>query len=197
MQKNTKIEDPYQIFSQPNVPLQKNLKMTVHLWSIPFQKMNFNWIFIIFLAQNCYQQSGNHLHLATAFQQQQLLRLWTLMHRGCMAGSSTMKKDCRTLKYLFCPQIFNWLITISTNNVKYKKNWSFEIKGQTKQKRKMLNESFFFYFLEAGINKRGSSVSTINFTVLPWEQNYLSLCWNVFLSRSFSDRIDFLRFFPE
>jgi hypothetical protein len=55
-----------------------------------------------------------------------------------------MKKDCRTLKYLFCPQIFNWLITISTNNVKYKKNWSFEVKGQTKQKRKMLNESFFF-----------------------------------------------------
>jgi hypothetical protein len=65
------------------------------------------------------------------------------------------------------------LITISTNNVKYKKNWSFEVKGQTKQKREMLNESFFFYFLEAGINKRGSSVSTINFTVLPCEQNYL------------------------
>jgi hypothetical protein len=27
-----------------------------------------------------------------------------------------------------------------------KKNWSFEVKGQTKQKREMLNESFFFTF---------------------------------------------------
>jgi hypothetical protein len=48
--------------------------------------------------------------------------------------------------------------------------WS---KRPNKTKKRNVEWKFFFYFLEAGINKRGSSVSTINFTVLPWEQNYL------------------------